>query len=355
MPGFTSRLNLYKPGGGSSGTIPDEVVDVDRINDNSDLIDAAVGAPNYTSGTRPPAPFPGQIIYETDTDLVKQWSGSAWLSIGGLDVAEQARAMYNGLALGTQDLDTLLKSGSYRQTTGADATVARHYPFEGARGVLTVEAGVDSYRQTLHYWLNNPNTAIYERTKLSTNAWSPWRCVYPAGVLLPPAGVVGATVTGGKGLISFNNVAEVVIGGVFDASFEHYEILFDVTTLSASGINAQLTQAGTPAATAIYDNQRTTSLGTTVSTVQTIDVTEIQFSPVAQVAAHVGRMMLTRPGVADTTRYQYAGNVMPTTPSAAHGNVFTTGQHVASTAYDGIRIYAATGNITGRITVRGIA
>lgn len=45
MPAFTSNLNLYKPGGGSTGTIvPDEVVDIDRINQNSDLIDAAVGA-----------------------------------------------------------------------------------------------------------------------------------------------------------------------------------------------------------------------------------------------------------------------------------------------------------------------
>lgn len=40
MPAFTSFLNLYKPGGGSTGLIlPDEVVDIDRINANMDLID----------------------------------------------------------------------------------------------------------------------------------------------------------------------------------------------------------------------------------------------------------------------------------------------------------------------------
>lgn len=354
MPAFTSRLNLYKPGGGSSGTIPDEVVDVDKLNDNSDKIDAAIGAPNFTSGTRPAAPFPGQLIYETDTDLVKQWSGSAWLTVGGAALDAKIAAMYDGGALTTQDLDTLLKSGSYNQASSANATLARNYPFDGARGVLTVEAAVDSYRQTLHYWPNNTNTAIYERVKLTTNTWSPWRCVYPSGILRAPAGVTGATVTNGR-LISFSNVAEVIINGVFDASFEHYEILFDVTTLSASGINAQLAASGTAAATAVYDNQRTTALGTTVATVQTLDVTEMQFSAVAQAAVHVGRMMLTRPGVADTTRYQYTANVMPTTPSASHGHIFSSGQHVASTAYDGIRIYAATGNITGRIIVRGLA
>lgn len=40
MGATTPHLNLYKPGGGSSGTIlPDERVDIDRINGNMDLID----------------------------------------------------------------------------------------------------------------------------------------------------------------------------------------------------------------------------------------------------------------------------------------------------------------------------
>lgn len=74
MPAFTSRLNLYKPGGGSSGLIlPDEVLDVDRLNTNFDAIDAAVGARVVTSGTRPASPYSGQIIFETDTGLIRTW------------------------------------------------------------------------------------------------------------------------------------------------------------------------------------------------------------------------------------------------------------------------------------------
>jgi len=46
MGANTPFLNLYKPGGGSLGTItPDEVMDIDRVNGNSDLIDA------FASGT----------------------------------------------------------------------------------------------------------------------------------------------------------------------------------------------------------------------------------------------------------------------------------------------------------------
>ena len=40
MAATTPFLNLYKPGGGSTGLIvPDEVVDIDRINTNMDSID----------------------------------------------------------------------------------------------------------------------------------------------------------------------------------------------------------------------------------------------------------------------------------------------------------------------------
>ena len=35
-----------------------------------------------TSTTRPAAPFEGQTIYETDTDLVKSYNGSSWVTIG---------------------------------------------------------------------------------------------------------------------------------------------------------------------------------------------------------------------------------------------------------------------------------
>ncbi len=35
-----------------------------------------------TSGTRPTAPFEGQMIYETDTDVLAIWNGTAWRIMG---------------------------------------------------------------------------------------------------------------------------------------------------------------------------------------------------------------------------------------------------------------------------------
>ena len=74
MADSTSRLGLYLPGGGSSGlNTPDEVVDIDKINDNMRLIDTGMGALPTTSSTRPAEPFDGQLVYETDTRNLRIW------------------------------------------------------------------------------------------------------------------------------------------------------------------------------------------------------------------------------------------------------------------------------------------
>ena len=81
MSATTTKLRLYKPGGGSTGTItPDEVADIDKLNGNFDKIDAAFGVVICTSTTRPGTPYTGEIIYETDTLLFKVYSGTAWLA-----------------------------------------------------------------------------------------------------------------------------------------------------------------------------------------------------------------------------------------------------------------------------------
>ena len=77
MPDFTTRLGLYKPGGGSTGLItPDEVVDIDKLNSNSDKIDASIGSKAVTSTSRPSVPFDGQIALESDTGNLIVWDGA---------------------------------------------------------------------------------------------------------------------------------------------------------------------------------------------------------------------------------------------------------------------------------------
>lgn len=80
MPAYTTRLALYKPGGGSTGLIPvDEVVDIDKINDDLDKIDANLGAARFASTARPATPYAGQLISLTDKqNRLEFWDGTAW-------------------------------------------------------------------------------------------------------------------------------------------------------------------------------------------------------------------------------------------------------------------------------------
>jgi len=41
-----------------------------------------------TSSTRPTSPFEGQMIYETDTDLLRIWNGSAWKTLAAAAPAQ---------------------------------------------------------------------------------------------------------------------------------------------------------------------------------------------------------------------------------------------------------------------------
>lgn len=49
---------------------------------SSVLAASAIARPGVcTSSTRPASPYEGQVIYETDTDLLRIWNGSAWRTL----------------------------------------------------------------------------------------------------------------------------------------------------------------------------------------------------------------------------------------------------------------------------------
>lgn len=90
MGASTNKLGLYLPGGGSTGTItPDESADIDKINNNMQLLDAAAGFKVCTSTTRPTPPYDGQPIYETDTGKLKVYVAAtpAWVDAVVVSIA----------------------------------------------------------------------------------------------------------------------------------------------------------------------------------------------------------------------------------------------------------------------------
>lgn len=74
---FTTRLVMNKP---DPDPVTGDVVDISKLNENFDKLDAAIGATICTSGTRPSSPWHGQFIRETDNRRLYVWNAtqSAW-------------------------------------------------------------------------------------------------------------------------------------------------------------------------------------------------------------------------------------------------------------------------------------
>lgn len=99
-----------------------------------------------TSSTRPTAPYEGQVIYETDTDLSYVWGGAAWQQVSG------------GTAVGNSGLvfvkqQTIGSAVSSVTVTGAFSTDYDNYQIvvsggaSSANGVMgmTIGAAVTGY------------------------------------------------------------------------------------------------------------------------------------------------------------------------------------------------------------------
>jgi hypothetical protein len=109
MATSTPRLALTKPAG-------TDLVSLADINANYDKLDTNAGIFLCTSVTRPGTPYSGQLIFETDTRRILQWSGTSWVnhSIGVLvcTTATRPTVPYNGQLI--QDTDTnqiLIRNG----------------------------------------------------------------------------------------------------------------------------------------------------------------------------------------------------------------------------------------------------
>lgn len=78
MGAYTPRANLYKPGGGSTGLIvPDETVDIDKLNANFDKLDALLGARNIPSASSYAGTMDGDLVFAQDTEYLHMYSASA--------------------------------------------------------------------------------------------------------------------------------------------------------------------------------------------------------------------------------------------------------------------------------------
>jgi hypothetical protein len=102
-----------------------------------------------TSSTRPASPFEGQTIYETDTDLVKSYNGTSWVTIGPTTVPTAAITAVGAANVATAQTTTstsytdLSTSGpATTVTTGTTAIVQVHFRYSNSSGNANNDTGI---------------------------------------------------------------------------------------------------------------------------------------------------------------------------------------------------------------------
>lgn len=213
MPGATTRLSLYKPGGGSSGAYgADEVADIDRINENMDKLDDAVGGKIITSTTRPASPYDGQIIKETDTGRAMVWRAgiTTWVELapGGIPVG-----------------NTALRDLLWPTPATAPARVALS---NTVPRFFNTDKG---YEQ--QYFAQFDDAGVGTAPARETHGWGPARSGALHLLDRYTVSSAGGTVTKKGALITFSGTNTVNIDGVLTSDFDDYLVQVDIDSASA--------------------------------------------------------------------------------------------------------------------------
>ena len=114
-----------------------------------------------TSTTRPTSPYTGQMIYETDTKLLRIWDGSAWDYVGQSDAQAQSDLNAVGLWLvKTQTIGTAVSSVTVNNAFSADFDCYR----------VIVKGGSASAENSLRMTLGATTSGYYQGGYGSTYA-----------------------------------------------------------------------------------------------------------------------------------------------------------------------------------------
>lgn len=285
-----------------------------------------------------PSPSEGMISYLTDSDVTETFNGTAWTSVLNPPINAQAGTAYTFTRVDASRTVTASNGSASTYTIPPQADVA--WP-DGATltlrnlgaGVVTIAGGsgvtVTNTAQTV---------AQYGSVKIirtGSNAWT----------VLPDSG--GATAFDYIGTYTLSSTA-TNITSIFSSTYTNYKLIFNAPTLSSVSYRflIQMLSGTTPDTSNNYSWQRLYAQVTTVGTTNTTSTsgsigytlsTDNQFKIVE----------ISRPFLAKPTQWQAYSN-----ENGANLDI-TYGLHNVSTSYNGLRIIAEAGNMTGTVDVYG--
>lgn len=275
MSAATTRLNLTKPGGGSTGLImPPDPVDIDVLNANFDKIDASMGFKVVTSVTRPAGPFDGQPIFETDTKQIRVFrqAGAIWDAPGYGRGGLSDYLVANLAALDTIT-DATIGDSAWMTTPGTGIDPMRWRAYAGVGGsidwqpadtiIAATKANLDAFIAAvaaipdLRFQVGA--RAVAYDTGITYAFTSTAGAYRTTGGLVPirPSSVAGTGVTvAADGTVSFSGSSPntVSVNGVFTDDFKNYLVKLEQVAASAGVLGSmRLRAGGTDQSSAVYD------------------------------------------------------------------------------------------------------
>lgn len=374
MGAFTTRYGLYKPGGGSTGTIlPDEVADIDKLTADLDQIDAALGIPVVTSVTLPGAPVDGQAVIESDTKKIKVFDDGpdVWITA---ELGRGSQTIYKVANLATLDAiaDATIGDQAYMTTPGTGIDALKWEAF-GDSGVninwRAIDTVVADTRQHLDDFITAANAigggdASFKIGNLAfvSATLVYYRIMSTAGLLRAQSGIIKpASVTGGgiavdaNGRVTLAACTSGALNGVFTTDFDVYRITYEIGLLAPANITMRLRAAGVDLTTNtyVYGGVTNNGAGGGVGSNGTSTFFYITRNPGGGATGAAGEFDVFSPQIAATKRCVSKG----TSNNAYSTGEVTGGYQVSPTLYDGFTIGNDTGpaGMNGWLYVTGIA
>lgn len=170
--------------------------------------------------------------------------------------------------------------------------------------------------------------------------------------LIVPTSVAGSGVSvSASGKVTFTTAATITANGVFSSTYDNYLIVIRSTVSTDVNVGLRLVASGTPATGSDYARQGLFAADTSVTASRSTSQTIGLFQDFGGSNTNGAHLYLYGPALAQPTAYRGVG--LRATSGAYIADY--AGTHSLSTAYDGIYIAPHTGNMTGALTIYGLA
>jgi hypothetical protein len=171
-----------------------------------------------------------------------------------------------------------------------------------------------------------------------------------AGIdLITPTSVAGTGVTVSGGQVSFSAATAVSVNGCFTTTYDNYLLRFNGVSSVDTNCTLRMRASGTDNSAASYGYALLQGVSGGAGSSQATGQTSVQQALINTEGFHAA-IDVYSPALAANTRFQSNGGKNTGTPYLA---VFL-GFHAVASAFDGLTLLPASGNITGSLRIYGL-